>query len=524
MPQVAMTHDKQAFKQAILDGYAFDSEAIVLGAAMQQGEPERELYIRLPLQTFNRHGLIAGATGTGKTKTLQVLAEQLSEYGVPSVIMDIKGDLSGIAMPGVENDVITQRHSAIGLPFNAQASPVEFLSVSKEPGVRLRATITELGPILLGKMLGLNHVQQGILAVVFKYCDDHALPLVDLKDLKTVLSYVQTEIKDSFEKSYGAVPAASVGTITRAIVELEHQGADTFFAEPSFDAKQHLPLLRDGKGVISILRVTDIQDRPKLFSTFMLQLLAEIYQHYPEVGDVEKPKLVLFIDEAHLVFDEASSALLDQLETMVKLIRSKGIGLFFVTQNPMDIPEVILSQLGMKIQHALRAFTAKDRKNIKLVAENYPHTDFYDVTALLTELGTGEALVTALDPKGTPTPLAQCYLRAPQSRMGVLTSQELTDLVAGSTLAPQYQTPLDGDSAHERLMAKLDKSHANTDDTTPPLQEPSPKPASRRSGSRQVPKSTLERMLNSTTARQIGRTVARELTRGLLGILGVRRR
>ncbi|RMF03168.1 MAG: DUF853 family protein, partial [Bacteroidetes bacterium] len=429
---------KAQFIERINRSYTFKGKSIVLGGAMLDGETLTNTLIRLPLSTFNRHGLIAGATGTGKTKTLQIIAEQLSKEGVPSLLMDIKGDLSGIAVPSAGHPKIDERHAAIGIPFTPGGSPVEFLTLSEEKGARLRATVSEFGPVLFSKILNLTDTQAGIVAVVFKYADDQALPLLDLADFKQVLQYMTHEGKEEVQGEYGRMSTASVGAIMRKIVELEQQGAEVFFGERSFEVSDLTRVDELGRGIVSIIRLTDIQNRPKLFSTFMLQILAEIYTEFPEEGDLEKPKLVLFIDEAHLVFDEASDALMDQLEAIVKLIRSKGIGLFFITQNPADIPDSILGQLGMKIQHALRAFTAKDRKAIKLAAQNYPLTDFYDVEQLLTELGIGEALVTALNEKGIPTELAHTMLRAPESRMDVLTPKEIEAIVQASPLVKKY--------------------------------------------------------------------------------------
>jgi len=397
----------EQFLEKMNAGYKFEGESVMLGAAKLGEDVMTETFIRIPLETLNRHGLIAGATGTGKTKTLQILAEQLSSKGVPSLVMDIKGDLSGVAVPSAGHPKIDERHTKIGYPFISGASPVEFLSLSDEKGARLRATVSEFGPVLFSKILELNDTQQGIVSVVFKYCDDNQLALLDLKDMKKVLQYITGDGKDAVQEEYGRISTSSVGTIMRKIIELEQQGAELFFGERSFDVDDLCRVDDEGKGVISILRLTDIQDKPKLFSTFMLQILAEIYANFPEEGDLDRPKLAIFIDEAHLVFDKASDALMDQIEVIVKLIRSKGVGLFFVTQNPTDIPEEVLSQLGLKVQHALRAFTAKDRKAIKLAAQNYPLTDFYDVDQLLTELGIGEAIVSALDSKGRPTPLAR---------------------------------------------------------------------------------------------------------------------
>ena len=516
---------KDQFIEVLSEGYSFEGDSIILGGAMLDKECLTHNFVRLPLETLNRHGLIAGATGSGKTKTLQILAEQLSGKGVPSLLMDIKGDLSGIAVPSDGHPKIDERHDLIGFPFAADNSPVEFLSLSDEKGVRLRATVSEFGPVLLSKILGLNDTQSGIVAVVFKYCDDEGLPLLDLKDFKKTLQYVTGEGKESIEDLYGRIHPSSIGAIMRKVVELEQQGADIFFGEPSFDVQDLLRKDENGNGIVSILRLTDIQDRPKLFSTFMLQLLAEIYATFPEEGDSDKPKLVLFIDEAHLVFEEASSVLLDQIEAIVKLIRSKGVGLIFVTQNPADIPSDVLGQLGLKIQHALRAFTAKDRKAIKLASENYPLTDYYDVDTLLTELGIGEAIVTALNEKGIPTPLVHTMLRAPESRMDVLTNQEINSIIRQSDLIEHYDRDIDSDSAYEILSEKIERARAEERQAEIREQrEKARKTTSRSSGrSRRRQKTPLEQIMDSTTSRQIGRTIARELTRGLLGVLGVKK-
>lgn len=504
--------DQATFHASITKGYSFEGESILLGTAMLDAGPIKECFVRIPLSTLNRHGLIAGATGTGKTKTLQVLAEQLSANGIPTLVMDIKGDLSGIAAKGALNPKIEERHNLIGLPYIPGSSPIELLSISNEPGTRLRATVSEFGPVLFSKMLDLNETQQGVISVLFKFCDDHELPLLDLEDLKKVIQYITTDGKEPFEAEYGKIVSTSTGTIVRKLVELEQQGASEFFGEPSFDVQDLLRVNENGLGIVHILRLTDIQDRPKLFSTFMLQLLAEIYSTFPEAGDVKKPKLVLFIDEAHLIFDNASEALLDQIEVIIKLIRSKGIGIFFVTQNPTDVPDSVLSQLGLKVQHALRAFTAKDRKSIQQAAENFPESEFYKVDQLLTELGIGEALVTALNEKGIPTPLVHCYLRAPQSRMDILQPDEIQEFLRRSHLVVKYNEPLDRESAHEILTAKLED--AQLDSHREVIKE-------QRSRARSE-KSTLDKVFSNTTTRQIGRTVARELTRGLLGVLGVK--
>ena len=449
---------RDEFIAHIEEGYTTKGDFITMGAAMLNGETVTGAHVKVPLKTLNRHGLIAGATGTGKTKSLQVIAENLSEKGIPVLLMDLKGDLSGIAQPSPGHPKIDERHEKIGLPFTAQNFPVEILSLSEQDGVKLRATVSEFGPVLLSRILDLSVTQEGIVAVVFKYCDDNKLPLLDLKDFKKVLQYATGEGKKEFTKDYGRISTSSTGTILRKIIELEQQGADLFFGEKSFDVDDLTRIDDNGKGVINIIRLTDIQDRPKLFSTFMLSLLAEIYDTFPEQGDSDRPELVFFIDEAHLIFKEASKALLDQIEGIVKLIRSKGVGLYFVTQNPTDVPSAVLSQLGLKVQHALRAFTAKDRKAIKLTAENYPISEYYDTKEVLTNLGIGEALITVLDEKGRPTPLAATMLRAPMSRMDILTDSELKEVNRASKLAKKYNEVIDRESAYEILNEKIEKA------------------------------------------------------------------
>ncbi|MBK6783911.1 MAG: DUF853 family protein [Saprospiraceae bacterium] len=508
--------NKEKFQQEIANAFSFKGPSLILGAAKLEGEVLKDHFVRIPLKTLNRHGLIAGATGTGKTKTLQIIIEQLSAQGVPCLVMDIKGDLSGVAAKGSLNPKIQERHDLIGFPFTADHSPVEFMTLSNDEGLRLRATVSEFGPVLFSKILDLNDTQGGIVSLIFKYCDDKELPILDLKDFKKVLNYISNEGKDEITAEYGAVSTTSIGTILRKIIELEQQGADLFFGEKSFDVNDLCRMDENGKGYISVLRVTDIQDKPKLFSTFMLQLLAEVYSNFPEEGDVDQPKLAIFIDEAHLIFNEASKSLLNQIETIVKLIRSKGIGVFFVTQNPTDVPKSVLSQLGLKIQHALRAFTAVDRKNIKLTAENYPLSSYYEVDQLLTELGIGEAIISALDEKGIPTPLVHCYLRAPQSRMDVLTKSEIDTIMANSRIKRKYDEVIDRESAHEILGAKIEEAQRRSAEQGPP--------ATTSSGGGRVreEKSTFEKVLDSPTTRQIGRTVAQTLTRGLLGVLGIK--
>jgi len=446
---------KEDFIKHITAGYTSKGESIILGGAILDGEAIADAYVKIPLKTLNRHGLIAGATGTGKTKTIQVLSEQLSSFGIPVLMMDIKGDFSGIAKEGEEKSFITERHAKINLPYSIAKFPVELLTLSEQNGVRLRATVSEFGPVLFSRILDLNDTQAGVMSVIFKYCDDNKMPLLDLKDIKKVINFITEEGKDEITKNYGRISTSTTGIILRKIIELEQQGAELFFGEMSFDIDDLMRIDENGKGYINIIRLTDIQDKPKLFSTFMLSLLAEIYQQMPEKGDSEQPELVIFIDEAHLIFNEASKALLDQIEMIVKLIRSKGIGIYFVTQNPMDVPSGVLAQLGLKIQHALRAFTAKDRQSIKLTADNYPTSDYYNTSEVLTSLGIGEALVTALSEKGIPTPLVATMMRAPMSRMDVLSESEIQNINNNSRLVKKYSELIDRESAYEMLNKKI---------------------------------------------------------------------
>ncbi len=510
--------DNANFLAAINAGYTFKGESFRLGTAVLNGEVVSGADIAIPFKTMNRHGLIAGATGTGKTKTLQVLAEGLSDASVPVLLMDIKGDLSGIAAEGAANKIITERYQKLSLEYKPAAYPVDLLTLSHEKGARLRATVSEFGPILLSKILGLNDTQGGIVAMIFKYCDDTKLPLLDLKDFIKVLQYVSDEGKAEIEKTYGKISTSSTGTILRKVIELQQQGADLFFGERSFEVDDLMRINNDGRGMVSIVRVTDLQDRPKLFSTFMLQLLAELYATCPEEGDLDKPKLVMFIDEAHLIFQEANDALLKQIETIIKLIRSKGIGIYFCTQNPMDVPPSVLAQLGLKIQHALRAFTAADRKVIKQTAENYPETKFYKTEDLITQLGIGEALVTILNEKGIPTPLAHCMLCSPRSRMDILTESEIDAIVAKSRIAAKYNQVIDSHSAYEILTEKLEESAKKAEEIKKEQQESKEK--TRTTTTAKKEKSVLEDPVVKSWVRTIGNT----LIRGLFGTLTGKKR
>lgn len=512
----------EQFRQVITEGYNFQGTSIILGTAMLDNTALPQTHVKVPLRMMNRHGLVAGATGTGKTKTLQGIVEQLSDNGVGVLIMDIKGDVSGIAMPGTANPKIEERMQMIGKEWKGTGYPVELMSISKENGVRLRATVSEFGPVLFSKILELNDIQEGVVSLVFKYCDDHQMPLLDLKDFRKTLNFLTNEGKEEIESEYGKISTSSAGTILRKVIEIEEQGADLFFGEKSFDVQDLCRINDRGQAYINILRLTDIQSKPKLFSTFMLCLLAEVYSTFPEIGDKEDPKLVIIIDEAHLIFNEASKNLLEQIQTIVKLIRSKGVGIFFCTQLPTDIPPEVLSQLGLKVQHALRAFTANDRKAIKLTAENYPLTDFYKTDDLLTHLGIGEAIITALNEKGAPAPLAHTLLVAPQSRMDVLTPEEMQGIVNGSALVKQYNAEVDRESAYEMLSKKLESSakEAEREKALKEAEKQQKLEERERKVKEKTTRGTKEKpLIDRTTQHQITRTVFKVLERGLLGIL-----
>jgi DNA helicase HerA-like ATPase len=499
----------EKFREEVLSAFSFSGKSIILGGPVYNKKPVTGVSVKIPLSTVNRHGLIAGATGTGKTKTIQRFAEALSEQGVNVLMMDIKGDISGISKAGSANQKVKERMDLIGVPWTPTEYPTELMTISNERGVRLRATVSEFGPVLFSKILELNDNQEGAVAIIFKYCDDKKLPLLDIKDFRAALQHLMDgEGKREIQENYGAITSSTSGVLMRKLLELEQQGGDKFFGEKSFEVEDLLRKNRDGKAFINLLRLTDIQDKPKLFSTFMMCLLAEIYSKFPEAGDKGEPKLVIFIDEAHLFFKEASKALMQQLETIIKLIRSKGVGVYFCTQAPTDIPDIILSQLGTKIQHALRAFTAKDRKDIKLVAENFPETEYYQTDQLITELGIGEALVTVLSERGTPTPLVHTMMCAPQSRMDILTTAEQDEQIASSELAEFYNEVIDRRSAYEILKGKMASQdqfpqYENRRQEAPVQEEPSEFV------------DTIKDIANSS----VGKTIMREVTRGLLGVL-----
>jgi len=430
------------------------SARVVLGAVVHDGECQPEPIVGMSLGMLNRHGLIAGATGTGKTKTLQLIAEQLSKAGVPVFLADVKGDLSGIGIAGEPSDKVTQRAKETGCTWAPASFPVEYLSLTGKKGAQLRATVSSFGPLLLSKVLGLNETQASVLSLVFKYCDDHKLPLIDFSDLRAVLQFLSGDGADTL-KDYGGMSKASVGVLLREMVELEQQGAKDFFGEPEFALAELMHVERDGRGLVSVLELSDVQDRPAMFSTFLMWMLARLYIELPEVGDPDQPKLVFFFDEAHLLFAGASKEFLAQVEQVVRLIRSKGVGIFFITQSPKDVPADVLGQLGNRVQHALRAFTPDDATALKAAARTFPKTEFYDVEQVLTTLGIGEALVTVLTPSGAPTLPFATRMIPPSSRMGPLTDAEMSTRLASSAQVKEYATAIDRESARELLAARM---------------------------------------------------------------------
>ena len=444
------------FREDMAAGYALDEPAIVLGSPLLHDEVLPDVRVQVALAMLNRHGLIAGATGTGKTKTLQLMAGQLSKAGVPVFVSDVKGDVTGIAAPGdATNPKVQERVHSLGWTFQPSGHPVTFLSLSGKLGAQVRATVHSFGPLLLGKVLDLNETQTSILSLVFKYCDDNQLPLLDLADLRTTLTFLAGDDGKAALAEYGGIAPASLGVIVRSIVTFEQEGADTFFGEPEFEVADLMRTASDGTGIVSVLELSDVMEKPRLFSTFMLWMLAQLYHALPEAGDLPKPKLCFFFDEAHLLFDDASQALLDQIERTARLIRSKGVGVYFVTQTPTDVPPSVLAQLGNRVEHALRAFTPEDADNLRKTARTFPMTTHYDVEQTLTSLGIGEALVTVLSPQGVPTPLAATRLLPPDSMMAALDPATFQGYVASNSLQAKYGTPVDRDSAHEMITARL---------------------------------------------------------------------
>lgn len=536
----------EEFKKTIEASYNQKENVALLGCAMLEQKPLQHLCVQAPLSMLNRHGLINGATGTGKTRTIQVLAEQLSANQIPVFLMDMKGDLSGMAMPGTPHPKIDERLSACGKTFTPQSFPTEFFTLDNSGGIQLKATVSEMGAKLLGRILDLSSAQQGLLEVIIKFCDDQNLLLIDTQDLKKVLLYLDEEGKEEFESEYGKLSSASAGTILRKLMALEEKGGKNFLGEVSFDT-QHLLRVQDDKGVISILRLQELLMQPEVYTTFLLQLLSEIMTTFPEQGDAEKPRLVLFIDEAHLIFRDIAPDLLKQIDLVVRLIRSKGVGIIFCTQNMNDIPSSILSQLGLRISHGLRAVTAADRKRIKLTAENFPTSDFYVMDELVTSLGTGEALITLLDKKGKPTQSVHTLMTAPLSRMGTLSQEELDSLLQRSEISQHYKE-VDPESAYELLQKRLEQKSRNNEKEIAETKKAASKKLKKENTEREKyieeehaekeentealktsrkrkkkEKSFVEDVLESKLVLQMGRSAARkisgEVTRGIMGAL-----
>lgn len=505
---------------SIRAGYTFEVPAIDLGAAVVDGRPHADVPVRVPLASLTKHGLVAGATGTGKTKTLQLMAEQLSAAGVPVFLADVKGDLSGIATPGEGGEKLTSRTAAVGQDWQPTAFPTEFLSLGGQGvGVPIRTTMTSFGPTLLSKVLGLNATQESSLGLVFHYADKQGLALLDLKDLRAVIQHLVSDEGKTELKALGGLSSATAGVILRELIAFEDQGADVFFGEPEFDTADLLRVTDDGRGIVSCLELPAVQSRPRIFSTFLMWLLADLFHDLPEVGDVDVPRLVFFFDEAHLLFDEASKDFLDAIEQTVRLIRSKGVGVFFVTQSPKDVPGDVLAQLGNRVQHQLRAFTPEDSRAIRAAVSTYPHTE-YDLEELLTQLGTGEAVVTVLSERGAPTPVAHTMLRAPRSLMSPSTRELLDQTVAASPLAPRYSEALDRESAYELLAARLESAPApqeapsGTKGGQVPPSSPTPRAPKEEPGL--VDKVVASPAFRSAL-RSAGTVIGREITRSLFG-------
>ncbi|MBS9533463.1 DUF853 family protein [Mycobacterium sp. M1] len=515
--------------QQIASGYAVDGQALELGAVVVDGVADADAWVRIPLAMINRHGLVAGATGTGKTKTLQALAEQLSANGVPVLMADVKGDLSGLSRPGEPNDKVTKRAAETGDDWSPSAFPTEFLSLGTAgTGVPVRATISSFGPILLSKVLGLNATQESTLGLIFHWADQNGYLLLDLKDLRSVITYLISDEGKPALKNIGGVSAPTAGVILRALVNLEAEGGDTFFGEPELRPEHLLRTDAQGRGMISLLELGDQAARPVLFSTFLMWVLADLFTLLPEVGDIDKPKLVFFFDEAHLLFTDASKAFLEQVEQTVKLIRSKGVGVFFCTQLPTDVPNSVLSQLGARIQHALRAFTPDDQKALSKTVRTYPKTAVYDLESALTSLGIGEAIVTVLSEHGAPTPVAWTRLRAPRSLMGAIGDDGIRAAAQASPLWKDYGETVDRESAYEILSGKLTSGQA----TAPPVPRagddyPDSLPAEQRVHwwtrlGRWI-KGLFASPAAKSFARSAGTAMGREITRGVMGT-GRRRR
>ncbi|MFJ2749327.1 helicase HerA-like domain-containing protein [Streptomyces sp. NPDC087297] len=517
----------------IAAGYAFTGPALDLGALLWDGRCLPERQIRIPFAMLNRHGLVAGATGTGKTKTLQLIAEQLSAAGVPVFLADIKGDISGISAPGTAGERIDERARDVAQSWEPTGYPCEFYSLGGiGPGIPVRSTVTSFGPVLMSKVLQLNQTQEQSLGLIFHYADTKGLELIDLKDLRAVVAFLVSDQGRAELKGIGGLSTVTAGVILRALTAFEQQGASEFFGEPEFDTSEFLRTAADGRGLVSVLELPAVQDKPQLFSTFLMWLLADLYNDLPEVGDLEKPKLVFFFDEAHLLFNGASKAFLASITQTVRLIRSKGVGVFFVTQTPKDVPADVLAQLGNRVQHALRAFTPDDAKALKATAKTFPHSA-YDLEELLTRLGTGEAVITVLSENGAPTPVAATRLRAPQSLMGPIAAADLERAVKSSLLHSRYAEPIDRESAYEKITAEQAAAEAQAEAAAAAAEaekqaEAAEKEAARAARSAPKPDPSLaEQVVGSglfrSLARSIGTQLGREISRSIFGTARKRR-
>ncbi|MFD4546474.1 helicase HerA-like domain-containing protein [Streptomyces sp. NPDC058466] len=516
----------------IASGYAFTGPALDLGALLWDTRCLPDVQIRIPLPMLNRHGLVAGATGTGKTKTLQLIAEQLSAQGVPVFLADIKGDVSGVSVPGVPNERVQERARDVHQEWTPGGCPAEFYALGgMGHGIPVRATVTSFGPVLLSKVLQLNQTQEQSLGLIFHYADHKGLELVDLKDLRAVVAFLTSEEGKQELKGIGGLSTATAGVILRSLAAFEAQGMSPFFGEPEFDTSELMRTASDGRGMVSVLELPGVQDKPQLFSTFLMWLLADLFHDLPEVGDADKPKLVFFFDEAHLLFNGASRAFLDSLTQTVRLIRSKGVGVFFVTQTPKDVPGDVLAQLGNRVQHALRAFTPDDQKALKATVKTFPNSP-YDLEEVLTGLGTGEAVVTVLSEKGAPTPVALTRLRAPQSLMGPVDADSLDQAVRSSPLYGRYAEAVDRESAYEKLAAAEAVAAAAPVPRkgAPPREAPPREAPPKEAPSRGRPKeeaSVVEQVVGSglfkSLARSVGTQIGREITRSLFGTARRRR-
>ncbi|MBD0709296.1 MULTISPECIES: helicase HerA-like domain-containing protein [unclassified Streptomyces] len=528
----------------IAAGYAFEGAALELGALLWDGVCHPDAPIRIPLAVLNRHGLVAGATGTGKTKTLQLIAEQLSAHGVPVFLADVKGDLSGISAPGAESGKARERAGQVGQEWRATGFPAEFYGLGGTgPGIPVRATVTGFGPVLLAKVLQLNPTQEQSLGLIFHYADAKGLELVDLKDLRAVAAFLVSDVGKPELKGIGGLSTATAGVILRSLTAFEQQGAGEFFGEPEFDTGELLRTARDGRGIVSVLELPAVQDKPQLFSTFLMWLLADLYHDLPEVGDLDQPKLVFFFDEAHLLFKGASKAFLESITQTVRLIRSKGVGVFFVTQTPRDVPADVLGQLGNRVQHALRAFTPDDAKALKATVRTFPNSP-YDLEEVLTGLGTGEAVVTVLSERGAPTPVAATRLRAPESLMGPVDPAALDAAVKGSPLYGRYAQAVDRESAYEKLTEGERETAGSAPASGPGAASGSPYGSGSGAPSGPVPDppygsgrtkarapeeepSLVEQVVGSgmfkSLARSVGTQLGREISRSLFGTARRRR-